>query len=112
VSNDDRRSIPGDPIKSLLNNLFGCRVQRAGRLIEKEYLWVRDNTSRDCNSLLLATTEPTRPFPNLGKISLHGVVNTANEGIKLAYLWQLLDEVISIARPACFLNQFHFLFIT
>lgn len=72
MSNDYCCAILRDPIEGLLNNLLGGRVERTGSLIEKQYFGVRDNTSRDGNSLLLATAEATRPLPNLGTISLQG----------------------------------------
>src|SRR6186713_1037369 len=65
VSDNHSCSILRDIVECSLYDGFCPRIQCACSLIEQEDLWIRDNASRDGNSLLLTTGKHTSALSDL-----------------------------------------------
>ena len=84
----NRRPAFHDRAQRVVNQFFGCRVNRRGGVIEYENARVSQDGSGQCNSLTLTTRDCHAPLPH------HGVVP----------LRQRVDKGMHTRYPSCCLN--------
>src|ERR1700742_242237 len=69
MSNDNGRPASGSSLDCLLNNFFRLTIKCGSSLIEYQDLWIRYDSSCNCNSLLLSARQKRSSISYLSMVS-------------------------------------------